>query len=61
MWIKKRRPEIVEDFDREVYGRVPKDAPKVKWEVTDTRKEKVGDIDASRKSSLAMSIIRRTR
>ncbi len=26
-WWKKRRPEIVEDFDREVYGRVPKDTP----------------------------------
>ena len=23
MWWKQRRPEIVEDFDREVYGRVP--------------------------------------
>ena len=26
-WWTKRRPEIVEDFDREVYGRVPKDVP----------------------------------
>src|SRR5262245_65077754 len=34
MWWKQRRPEIVEDFDREVYGRVPKETPKVKWEVT---------------------------
>ncbi len=30
----KRRREIVELFDREVYGRVPKNAPRVKWEVT---------------------------
>ena len=45
MWVKQRRPEIVEDFDREVYGRVPKETPKVKWEVTDTKKEKVGDVD----------------
>src|SRR5205807_2407345 len=29
MWYTKRRPEIVEDFDREIYGRVPKDTPKV--------------------------------
>ncbi len=43
-WVTKRRPEIVEDFDREVYGRVPKDVPKVKWEVTDTRKDKVVDV-----------------
>src|SRR5262245_12510262 len=28
-WWKERRPEIVEDFDREVYGRVPKTVPKV--------------------------------
>jgi hypothetical protein len=44
MWWKQRRPEIVEDFDREIYGRVPKDVPKVKWEVTATDKEKVGDV-----------------
>ena len=44
MWVKERRPEIVEDFDREVYGRVPKETPKVKWEVKDTLNEKVGDI-----------------
>ncbi len=31
MWWKLRRPEIVEDFDREIYGRVPKNTPKVKW------------------------------
>jgi hypothetical protein len=30
----KRRAEIVEDFEREVYGRVPKNVPKVNWEVT---------------------------
>jgi hypothetical protein len=34
MWWKQRRPEIVEDFEREVIGRVPKDVPKVKWTVT---------------------------
>jgi (4-O-methyl)-D-glucuronate---lignin esterase len=36
-WWNKRRPEIVEDFDEEIYGRVPKNTPKVNWEVvTDT-------------------------
>src|SRR5215510_6877353 len=34
MWLQQRRPEIIEDFDREVYGRAPKNAPKVTWEVT---------------------------
>lgn len=32
-WWKLRRPEIVEDFDREIYGRTPKVTPTVKWEV----------------------------
>ncbi|HWE35921.1 MAG TPA: hypothetical protein VG406_05055 [Isosphaeraceae bacterium] len=45
-WWNKRRPEIVEDFDREVYGRVPGDTPKVTWEVAETKREKVGDIPA---------------
>src|SRR6185312_10083578 len=43
MWWNQRRPEIVEDFDREIYGRVPKDVPKVNWEVTSKTEEKVGD------------------
>jgi hypothetical protein len=33
MWWKQRRPEIVEDFEREVFGRVPKNVPAVKWSV----------------------------
>jgi hypothetical protein len=45
-WWKERRPEIVEDFDREIYGCVPKDTPKVKWEVTATEKQTVGDVAA---------------
>lgn len=32
-WWKERRPEIVEDFEREVVGRIPKDVPKVSWTV----------------------------
>jgi hypothetical protein len=42
VWWKQRRPEIVEDFEREVLGRVPKGAPKVTWEVTKTAEGKVG-------------------
>jgi hypothetical protein len=42
MWWQQRRPQIVEEFDREVYGRVPAHTPKVTWEVVDTAKETVG-------------------
>jgi len=42
MWWEQRRPEIVEDFDREIYGRVPKETPKVNWEVTGTTNETNG-------------------
>src|SRR5580658_8938006 len=43
-WWSKRRPEIEEDFDREVYGRVPKATPKVTWEVTCTTNTVNGDV-----------------
>jgi hypothetical protein len=43
-WWNQRRPEIVEDFDREVFGRVPKNVPKVAWEVTGTTEEKIGEV-----------------
>ncbi len=33
MWWKQRRPEIVEDFEREVIGRLPKGTPEVTWTV----------------------------
>ena len=39
MWWDQRRPEIVEDFDREIYGRQPSNTPKVNWEVVSTTKE----------------------
>jgi hypothetical protein len=42
MWWENRRPEIVELFDREIYGRVPKNTPKVTWEVKNTSDETVG-------------------
>jgi hypothetical protein len=40
----KRRAEIVEEFEREVYGRVPRNVPKVKWEVTNTVEGESGGI-----------------
>lgn len=33
MWWKHRRPEIVEDFEREVLGRIPRGVPSVQWSV----------------------------
>ncbi|HWB12116.1 MAG TPA: hypothetical protein VG826_23015 [Pirellulales bacterium] len=44
IWWKRRRPEIVEDFEREVYGRIPKDVPPVTWTVAETRETTVGEI-----------------
>src|SRR5437879_2507286 len=36
-WWHQRRPEIVEDFEREVLGRVPSSVPAVTWTVTSAR------------------------
>src|ERR1035438_2657926 len=42
MWWQQRRPEIVKDMEREVYGHVPQSLPNVTWTVTVTDKEFVG-------------------
>jgi hypothetical protein len=42
MWWNQRRPEILEEFDREVLGRVPRNVPKVTWTVTRTVEGTVG-------------------
>ena len=39
VWRKQRRGEIIEDFEREVYGRVPKIVPKVTWTVVIRERE----------------------
>ena len=44
LWWDARRPEIVEEFDRDVYGRAPNVTPKVTWEVTSTLREMNGDV-----------------
>jgi hypothetical protein len=41
-WIDQRRPQILEDYTREVYGRVPANLPPVKWSVVATDREMVG-------------------
>jgi hypothetical protein len=43
-WWKQRRPEIVEDFEREVLGRVPANVPKVTWSVASTTNSTSGSI-----------------
>ncbi len=42
MWWDQRRPELVEMFEKYVYGRVPKDVPKVTWSVTAVDHERLG-------------------
>jgi hypothetical protein len=37
-----RRQEIVEDFEREVYGRIPSNVPRVSWKVTETANGVIG-------------------
>ena len=42
MWWNQRRPELIEAFEKEVYGRIPKNVPKVTWTVKITDREFVG-------------------
>jgi len=42
VWWTKRRPEVVELFDKYVYGRVPAGVPKVTWTVTAVDRETIG-------------------
>lgn len=51
-WWAKRRPEIVEDFDKEIYGRVPAVTPTVKWEMISTTDTIIGNIKAITKNLL---------
>ena len=52
MWWKQRRPEIVEDFDREIYGRVPANTPKVSWKVASTSTETLYGVPVTTKKLL---------
>jgi hypothetical protein len=62
-----RRAEIQEDFEREVYGRIPANVPKVTWEVTATvpgtnggipilTKTLVGHVDNSSDINISVNI-----
>ena len=48
-WWNQRRPEIIEDFEREVLGRVPASVPQVKWDVLETKETTVGKTAAVEK------------
>ena len=63
----KRRAQIVEDFEREVYGRIPKNVPKVAWRVVAadtgsigghrvTAKQLVGHVDNAAYPELVVDI-----
>jgi hypothetical protein len=66
-WWKARRPEIVEDFEREVLGRVPRSVPPIAWRVTATEewsagahraigRQLVGHVDNTSTPSIAVDI-----
>ena len=42
VWKTERRPEIVELFEREVVGRIPRNVPKVTWSATATQEWSLG-------------------
>jgi lysophospholipase L1-like esterase len=63
MWWSERRPEIVEDFEREVVGRVPKNVPKVTWTETENTtngpvhsQKLVGRVDNSSDPAIEVNI-----
>jgi len=44
-WWSARRPQIVADFDREIYGYTPRDLPGVAWTVVQSRPEHADGMD----------------
>lgn len=51
-WWSDRRPEIVEAFNREIYGRVPTRTPAVKWQTISASKETSGTVPVITKKLL---------
>jgi hypothetical protein len=67
-WNDQRRGELLEIFEREIYGRTPKVTPKVRWEVLSTTREMngavpiitkqlVGHVDNSSYPALTVNIL----
>lgn len=44
VWWGQRRPEIIDAFDKEVYGRLPESIPGVRWEVVAVQDTLVGNL-----------------
>src|SRR5688572_2941557 len=44
-WWKQRRPEIGEEFEREVVGRIPRNVPKVEWIVMSINRATLGGME----------------
>lgn len=62
-WWKTRRAEILEDFEREVYGRTPAGTPNVSWEVVKTEdngttvtRDLIGHVDNSSYPAVSVDI-----
>jgi (4-O-methyl)-D-glucuronate---lignin esterase len=66
-WWKRRRPEIIEEFEREVLGRVPRSVPAIAWRVTTAEewsagahrvvgRQLAGRVDNSSSPSIAVDI-----
>jgi len=67
IWWDNRRPEIVQYFDNDIYGRVPEHTPKVTWEVVSTMydttnhvpaitKKLIGHVDNSADTAIKVDI-----
>ena len=42
-WVEKRRPEIVADFENEIYGKIPKKIPTVTWQIVSVKDTMLGN------------------
>jgi len=42
MWVEQRRPELLNYYQKEIYGRIPAAAPKVTWQVVSTDTNALG-------------------
>ena len=48
-WWSKAKPEIIDDFNREIYGRIPENIPNVKWIIISEKDTVIGNTKAREK------------